>query len=70
MAKRYQRGNQNPYIEEEQTTQWPKDTKGVIRIRISKKNRQPNGQKIPKGEIKIRKSKKNRQHNGQKIPKE
>jgi len=20
----YQRGNQNPYIEEEQTTQWPK----------------------------------------------
>ena len=40
-----QRGNQNPYIEEEQTTQWPKDTKGVIRIRISKKNRQHNGQK-------------------------
>ena len=36
---RYQRGNQNAYIEEEQTTQWPKvgeDTKGVIRIRISK----------------------------------
>ena len=25
------------------------DTKGVIRIRISKKNRQHNGQKIPKG---------------------
>ena len=25
------------------------DTKGEIRIRISKKNRQPNGQKIPKG---------------------
>ena len=24
MAKRYQRGNQNPYIEEEQITQWPK----------------------------------------------
>jgi hypothetical protein len=24
------------------------DTKGVIRIRISKKNRQHNGQKIPK----------------------
>ena len=21
-------GNQNPYIEQEQTTQWPKDTKG------------------------------------------
>ena len=31
------------------------DTKGVIRIRISKKNRQHNGQK----------RKKNRQHNGQ-----
>jgi hypothetical protein len=46
MAKRYQRGNQNPYIEEEQTTQWPKDTKGVIRIRISKKNKQHNGQNI------------------------
>jgi hypothetical protein len=29
MAKRYQRGNQKPYIEEEEeeTTQWPKDTK-------------------------------------------
>jgi hypothetical protein len=46
MAK--QRGNQNPYIEEEQTTQWPEDTKGVIRIRISKKNRQHNGQKEKK----------------------
>jgi hypothetical protein len=22
---RYQRGNHNPYIEEEQTTQWPKE---------------------------------------------
>jgi len=32
MAKIYQRGNQNPYIEEGQKTQWPKDTKGVIRI--------------------------------------
>jgi hypothetical protein len=42
MAKRYHRGNQNPYIEEEQTTQWPNDTTGVIRIRISKKNRQHN----------------------------
>jgi hypothetical protein len=44
MAKRYQRSNQNPYIEEEQTTQWTKDTKGVIRIRKSK-DRQHNGQK-------------------------
>jgi len=25
MAKRYQRGNQNPYIEEGQTTQWSKE---------------------------------------------
>jgi hypothetical protein len=25
MAKRYQRSNQNPFIEEEQTTQWPKE---------------------------------------------
>ena len=49
MGKRYQRGNQNPYIKEEQITQWAKDTKGVIRIRISKKNGQHNGQKIPKG---------------------
>ena len=49
MDKRYQSGNQNPYIEDEQTTQWTKDTKGVIRIRISKTNRQHNGQKIPKG---------------------
>jgi hypothetical protein len=24
--ERNQRGNQNPYIEEEQTTQWPKDS--------------------------------------------
>jgi hypothetical protein len=34
-AWRYQRGNQNLYIEG-QTTQWPKDTKGVIRIHTSK----------------------------------
>jgi hypothetical protein len=42
-------GNQNPYIEEELTIKWPKDTKGVIRICISKKSRRHNGQKIPKG---------------------
>ena len=61
-------GNRNLYIEEEQTTQWPQDTKGVIRIRISKKNRQHNGHKIPKGysESVYRK---NRQPNGQQIPK-
>ncbi len=45
MVKRYQRGNQNPSIKEEQTIQWPKDTTGVIRIHQSKKNRQYNGQK-------------------------
>jgi hypothetical protein len=52
MVKRYQRGNQNlyMYINEEQTTQWPQDTKEVIRICtcISKKNKQHNGHKIPK----------------------
>jgi predicted GIY-YIG superfamily endonuclease len=54
---RHQRGSQNLYIEDEQTTQWSKeefeDTKGVVRIRISKMNRQHNGQrtslKTPKG---------------------
>ena len=35
MAKRYQGCNHNLYITEEQTTQWPKDTKGVIGICIS-----------------------------------
>jgi hypothetical protein len=25
LIQRYQRGNQNPYIDQEQTTQWPKD---------------------------------------------
>ena len=49
MAKRYQKGNQNPYIKEEQTTQWQKDTTGAIRIRISKKNRQHNGQRYHRG---------------------
>jgi hypothetical protein len=51
------KGSQNHYIEEEQTTQWSKeeigDTKEVVRIRISKTNRQHNGQKkslkTPKG---------------------
>jgi hypothetical protein len=39
---RYQRDNQNLYIEEEQTTQWLKfeDIKGIIRIGILKNNRQ------------------------------
>ena len=46
MAKRYQRVNQNPCNEEEQTTQWSNDTKGLIRIRVTKKSRQHNGQNI------------------------
>jgi hypothetical protein len=40
MAKRYQKGNQNSYIEKGQAIQWPKYTKGVIRIRISRKDKQ------------------------------
>ena len=53
MAKRYQRGNQKPNIEEEEeeeeTTQWAKDTKEVNRSHTQKeKNRQQNDQKIPK----------------------
>jgi len=46
------------------------ETKGIIRIRKSKKNRQHIGTKEEfvdtKGVIRIRQSKKNRQHNGQK----
>jgi hypothetical protein len=42
-------GNQKLPIKEEQTTQRPKDTKGVIRSCQSKKNRQHNDHKIPKG---------------------
>ena len=49
MANRYQRDNQNQKIDEEQTIQWPKDTRGVIRISKSTKNTQFNGQKIPEG---------------------
>jgi hypothetical protein len=30
-ACKYQRGNQNPYIEEEQTTQWPKEFPCVLK---------------------------------------
>ena len=71
MVTRYQRGNQKPYIKEEQTIQWSQETKGVIRSRISKKNRQHNGQELEdtKGVIRSRISKKNRQYNGQRIPK-
>jgi hypothetical protein len=55
---RHQRGSQNLYIEDEQTTQWSKeefeDTKGAARSHIPKMNRQHNGQrtslKTPKGQ--------------------
>ena len=33
---RYQRDNQNPYIEEEQTTQWPKENKQKHKHRLTK----------------------------------
>jgi hypothetical protein len=33
---RYQRGNQNPYIEEEQTTQWPKEKVQMDKSRSKK----------------------------------
>jgi hypothetical protein len=36
MATRYQRGNQKASIEEAQTIQWPKGTKGIIRRHKSK----------------------------------
>jgi predicted nucleic acid-binding Zn ribbon protein len=49
MVKGHQRDNQNQQIDEEQTIQWPKDTRGVIRISKSTKNIQFNGQKIPEG---------------------
>ena len=35
-SRRYQRGNQNPYIEEEQTTQWPKDKVQMDKQRSTK----------------------------------
>ena len=37
MAKRYQRGNQNLYIKEEQTTQWPKEKAQKDKQRSTKK---------------------------------
>ena len=35
---RYQRGNQNPYIEEEQTTQWPKEKVQKDKLKRSTKH--------------------------------
>ena len=46
--KKIPKGNHNLHVEEEQTIQWAKYTKGIIRICISKKNRQHNGQRYQK----------------------
>jgi hypothetical protein len=72
---RYQRGNQKPYIEEEQTTQWPKDRRTDNTMAKRQKNRQHNGQKTeeqttqwPKDrrtDNTMAKRQKNRQHNGE-----
>ena len=45
MAIRHQRDYQKPEIREQQTIQWPQDTKGIIRSRKSENNRQNNGHK-------------------------
>jgi hypothetical protein len=60
-------GNQKLYIIEEQTTQWPKDTKGVIRT-LYHRGKDNTMAKRYQGVIRICKSLKNTQHNGQKIP--
>jgi hypothetical protein len=49
MTTRYHGVYKKPYIKEGQTTQWPQDTMGFIRSRISKKNRKYNDHKIPWG---------------------
>ena len=63
--QRYQRGNQNPYIEEEQRTQWPKIPKGQSES-VYLKRTDNTMTKDTKDAIRIRTSKKNRQHNDQK----
>jgi hypothetical protein len=69
MAKRYQRGNQNPYIEEEQTTQRPKRYQRGNQDLYIEEEQTTQWPKDTKGVIRIRISKKERQHNDQKIPK-
>jgi phage FluMu protein Com len=61
-------GNQNLYIKEEQTTQWPRYQRGNQNLYI-KEEQTTQWTKDTKGAIRIYISKKNRQHNGQKIPK-
>jgi hypothetical protein len=41
-VERYQRGNQNPNTEEEQTTQWPKEKSTKGQTTIKKNNKQKN----------------------------
>jgi hypothetical protein len=43
------KGNQNLYIEEEQTKQWSKDNKAVIRICISKKKNDTMAKRYQRG---------------------
>ena len=50
---RYQRGNQNPYIEEEQTTQWPKEKVQEGKQR-SKKHTYKTKDRIPRTRLKTR----------------
>ena len=46
MAKRYQRGNQNQYIEDEQTTHWPKEKVQKDKQRYTKHTSRGNCQKV------------------------
>ena len=49
---RYQRGNQNPYIEEEQTTQWPKE-KGQKDKQRSTKHTHKTKDRVTRSPLKI-----------------
>ena len=69
MPKRYQWGNQNPYIEEELTTQWPKDTKGVNPNPYIEEELTTQWPQDTKGVIRICISNMSRRNNGQSIPK-
>jgi hypothetical protein len=51
------KGNQNLYIEEEQTTQWPKDRRTDNTMAKRQKNKQHNGQKTEEQKYKQRSTK-------------
>jgi predicted transglutaminase-like protease len=55
MAKRYQRGNQNPYIKE-QTTQWPKEKVHKDKQRSIVENKRSSNTKPTKTAGKLRSS--------------